>query len=73
MYLGAFGDCEVSNEKNFSEGEKVRVGCSKESKVPVDLEVGLECGECVKGGVSLDLEDSDLDDGIEVTFGVVTG
>ena len=38
----------------------------------MDPEVELECGKCVKGGVLLDLKEEDLDDGIEVTFGVMT-
>ena len=48
LCLGAFSDFTVSDEKNFSEGEKVWLVCSKESKVPVDLEVGLDGGDCVK-------------------------
>jgi len=41
------------------------MGGSKESKVPVDLEVGLEWGDCVKGGVPLDSEE---EEDIDVAF-----
>lgn len=58
--LGVLDDSKASDESNFSTvGEK---SGSKASKVAMDLEVGLDRGDCDNEGTSEPAESEELED-----------